>query len=148
MFALSQHFTLEEFTRSETATRLGIVNKPPSYIVDRLFLTADYLESVRHILGDNPIRITSGYRSPELNVAVGGTRSSAHCFGYAVDFVCPAFGSPVDIAKRLLVEMRRYDQMIFEETWIHLSFDARNRRQVLTKRSGEPYLNGIIEKRG
>lgn len=132
---LSEHFTLEEFTRSETAARKGLDNSAPSEILDRLTLTAEKMEQVRGILGDAPITVFSGYRSPVVNRAVGGARSSAHMKGYAVDFKARNF-SVAEAIKLIRQSPLRFDQLIDEfGAWVHISFDPLPmRRQVLAAR--------------
>jgi zinc D-Ala-D-Ala carboxypeptidase len=125
MTQLIEHFTLEEFTDSQTAARKGIPNVPPtnSQEYKNLMRTAETMEKVRTILGDKPILISSGYRSPQVNSAVGGSKSSAHMSGLAVDFSCPGFGTPLQICKKLHPHMKELgiDQLIHEyDTWVHL----------------------------
>lgn len=128
---LSEHFTLEELTFSQTAVRKGIDNTPSLEVVAHLTRLADSLEKVRQLLG-GPVRITSGYRSTVLNAAVGGSKKSAHMAGYAADFVCPSFGYPLKIVKAIAASDIQFDQCIQEGTWVHISFDPDARRQVLT----------------
>jgi len=143
---LSQHFSLIEFVHSNTAVRKGIDNSPTPAVLVRLRNTARMMESVREIL-DAPIMVSSGYRSPSLNAAVGGARTSAHTTGNAVDFVCPRFGDPYAICRELEKHKQElgYDQLIHEYGhWVHISFDPRRRLQDLTIRSSrEGYLLGI-----
>lgn len=130
---LSKHFTLEEMTRSETAARYGLSNKPSDAVIGRLTSTAFALEEVRELLG-HPIHVTSGYRSSRVNVAVGGSRFSHHTLGYAVDFTCPRFGSPLKIC-RAIAEANHiaFDQLIHEyAAWVHISFHPKMRGEVLT----------------
>lgn len=121
---LSEHFDLEEFTRSETAVAHGIDNTAPAPIVVKLTRLATTLEKVRAILG-HPLTITSGYRSPALNAAVGGVGDSAHLHGLAADFVCPGFGSPIEVCRELEKHAREleFDQLIHEHfgtaDWTH-----------------------------
>lgn len=132
---LSEHFTLEEFTLSQTAVRAGIDNDPPPQIAGLLAkVTAPGMEEVRAVLGGLPIQISSGYRSPALNAKVGGSGKSAHCMGYAVDFTCAAAGPPLHVARLIWAsESVAFDQLIHEfGTWVHISFDPRMRRQLLT----------------
>jgi zinc D-Ala-D-Ala carboxypeptidase len=131
---LSTHFTLEELTASDTAARKGWDNQPPPDILDRMRDTlAPGLEQVRHALGDTPIHITSGYRCPKLNQAVGSKPTSAHLWGYAADFICPRVGYPIAVTKRLADSGIEFDQLIHEfGRWTHISFDPRMRGQVLT----------------
>ena len=109
MTKLSEHFTLEELTFSATAQRKQIDNKPPAEVLENMKRLAAGLEEVRAALGNKPMRINSGYRSPKLNRAVGGARLSAHMAGYAADFVCPDFGSPLKIVKALAATGIQFD---------------------------------------
>lgn len=145
---LSEHFSLEEFTASETAERQGINNEPTPYIIQKLQDTARHMERVRSIL-DAPVHILSGYRSPELNAAVGGSKSSQHTKGEACDFIAPRFGSPLEICKLLQrnADVISFDQLIWEGTWVHISFAEVPRNQVLTWRRGEGYSEGLNERR-
>jgi hypothetical protein len=132
---LSAHFTLAEFTTSNTAARKGIPNVAPPEIFDTLVLTADRMEKVRALLGNKPIRILSGYRSPAVNKAVGGSKNSAHMTGHAVDFICPEFGSAAKVAKFLSLHLTAYDQIIEEfGEWVHIGFGPGRRMQLLTAR--------------
>lgn len=143
---LSKNFKLNEFTASQTATRKGIDNTPAAPIIERLRMLANTLEQVRTLLGDNSIRISSGYRCLALNRAIGSGDSSAHVQGYAVDFTCPNFGTPKEVANKIAQSDIKYDQIIYEGTWIHLSVDPRNRRDVLTahfKGGKATYTKGI-----
>ena len=125
MTQLTPHFTLEEFTDSQTAARRGIHNVPTANSQERKNLqrTAEIMELVRTILGGKPILISSGYRSQWLNSAVGGSKNSAHTHGLAVDFSCPGFGAPLQICEALDPHMRELgiDQLIHEyKAWVHL----------------------------
>ena len=132
---LSAHFTLDEFIRSTKATVERIDNTPPPEIIARLKVTAERMEQVRDLLGGNAIHISSGYRNPVLNKAVGGTNTSDHMSGYAVDFVCPNFGTPYEVccAIRDSSLMAHVDQLIHEKLrWVHISFDPQCRKQLLS----------------
>lgn len=132
---LSAHFTLNEFIRSDKAKEKRIDNTPPPDIIARLKVTAERMEQVRDLLGGNAIHISSGYRNPVLNKAVGGTDTSDHMSGYAVDFVCPNFGTPYEIccAIRDSGLMAHVDQLIHEKLrWVHISFDPQCRKQLLS----------------
>jgi zinc D-Ala-D-Ala carboxypeptidase len=127
--ALTPHFTLAELCVTSHGP-----NNPPSAVIERLrTATAPMLEQVRTLLGDRPINVTSGYRSPAINAAVGGVATSAHLTGYAADFVCPDFGTPLEICGAISRSPLDFDQLIQEGTWVHLSVDPRMRREVLTK---------------
>ncbi|HXF44864.1 MAG TPA: D-Ala-D-Ala carboxypeptidase family metallohydrolase [Burkholderiaceae bacterium] len=134
---LSAHFDLEEFLVSEIAARRGIDNTPTPEIVENLKRLALALEDVRMLLG-HPIYITSGYRCPALNVAVGGSATSAHPYGLAADFICPGFGAPLDICTAIAAAGIVFDQLIHEfGRWVHFGLAigaAEPRRQVLTAR--------------
>lgn len=148
---LSDHFTLDELIASQTAARRGIKNQPDAAIMDNLVFLAGKLEIVREILGNRPMLISSGYRSPELNVAVGGSKTSAHMTGLAADFICPGFGDPLEICQCLSANAKKigFDQIIQEGTWVHIGFSAAGRQprlQVLTAqfdKSSTTYINGL-----
>ena len=132
---LSEHFDLGEFTASQEATRHGINNKPSEKVVENLRMLAALLEQVRALLGGGAIRISSGYRSLALNRHIGSSDTSAHIRGWAADFTCPSFGSPITVAKEIAESNLKFDQLICEgNAWIHISCDPQNRRQVLTAR--------------
>lgn len=135
MTLLSPHFDLAEFTTSQTASRQGLDNTPPPEVLEHLRQTAAHLEIVRAWLG-KPMLISSGYRSPAVNEAVGGVPSSAHVKGWAVDFICPGFGPPLTVCRALERSGIAFDQVIEEGTWVHISFDPRMRGQVLTRAPG------------
>ncbi len=129
---LSPHFYLAEFIDSDKANEQNIDNTPSVDVIKALSQTAAHLEDVRKILGDKPIKINSGYRCQALNAAVGGAANSAHLYGFAVDFVCPSYGSPFKIIQTLRKSALKFDKAINESSWVHLSFDPRSRRSVMT----------------
>jgi len=127
---MTEHFTLAELTYSPTAVRLSIDQTPPPSVLANLQKTAESMEQVRALLG-HPIKVNSGYRSIPLNKAVGGSAKSDHVNGWAVDFVCPGFGTPKDVCRAIMESDIDFSQCIYEGTWCHISFkDAK--RQVLT----------------
>ena len=148
---LSEHFTLEELTQSQHAVRACIDNTPTDPVVlDNLRITAQMLEAVRELLGEHPILVSSGYRCPKLNTLIGSVSTSQHTQGLAVDFTCPSFGTPKQICQHLLDMDFRFDQMIWEGTWVHLSHASVGvpvRGNVLTAvfKPGEKtsYLRGL-----
>jgi len=146
MHQLTEHFSLEEMTQSSTAERLQIDNTPPLEVVACLTRCAMGLERVRALL-QQPMHIDSGYRSPALNAHVGGSSKSAHMTGFAADFKCPNFGTPLEVAKAIERSDIPFDQLICEGTWVHIAFDPAMRHQVLTARfhAGQPttYTNGL-----
>ena len=146
---LSKHFTLEEFEKSQTATRKGIINKAGAGEIKNLGdLCYEVLEPVRAKF-DKPVTITSGYRSPELSEAIGSKATSQHCLGEAADFEIAGI-SNLQVA--LWIQNNcNFDQLILEfwkegepnSGWIHASFcEGSNRKQVLTYSGGE-YKNGL-----
>jgi hypothetical protein len=133
---LSIHFMLDEFTLSRTAVLLGIKNEPPPDVVENLRRLARVMENVRTLLG-SPVLISSGYRSPELNDAVKGSKKSAHCRGLAADFTCPGYGTPREAALAIVRSELIYDQVIWEGTWVHLGLaEGEPRRDILTATFG------------
>ncbi len=135
---LSDHFLLDEFLVSSTASRLGISNEPESDHLDNIkeYLVPG-LEKARSILGDRAIVITSAYRSPRVNRAVGGTPTSAHPKGYAADIRVAGL-SHLTVARTLAASDLDFDQMILEisRRIVHISFDPRLRREVKTQARG------------
>ena len=144
MTALSEHFTVAEFEDSYEAIRRGIDNKMPIIIRnDAMELCENVLEPLREKLG-KPIRITSGYRCYELNKAIGGSATSQHCRGQAVDIKVKGI-DPTDVAKAI-IELGVYDQVIDEGNWTHVSYKANCRHVKLTahfENGGVHYTEGI-----
>lgn len=142
---LTEHFTLAEFTDSQTALRKGISNMPSEMAIANLHRVAEVLEQVRALFG-KPLVISSGYRSPALNSAVGGASSSAHLTGLAADFTVPGM-TPSDTAKAIVKAGIKFDQLIYEGTWVHLGLSAGAlRNEVLTAHFGggsTTYTRGI-----
>lgn len=134
---LSEHFTLEELTFSQTAVRNGINNNPSQAVRNNLRVLADNLEKIRTFLG-HPLRISSAFRCMELNRKIGGSVNSAHMDGLAADFTCEKFGKPIDVVKALFKSSIKVDQVIEEGTWVHVSFDPKMRQQFLTA----TFMNG------
>jgi hypothetical protein len=129
---LSMHFSLAEMTASEVAVRRGLDNTPTPDIVENLKLLCGYMEQIRDLLGV-PITVHSGYRSPKVNAAVGGSDHSAHLHGMACDFIAPAYGTPQEIAKVILGNGTiPFDQLIYEGSWVHFGIGDDMRKQVLT----------------
>jgi zinc D-Ala-D-Ala carboxypeptidase len=132
------HFALEEFLVSDTADAIGVDNFPSWQVVDNLKRLGETMERIREILGGLPVTVLSGYRSPPVNEAVGGAENSAHLFGLACDFVCPDFGTPLDICHDLesYLDVLMIDQLINEmppDGWVHVGLsDGPARHQCLT----------------
>lgn len=150
---LSDHFSLQEATFSETAHAHNLNNIPSDHTVQVMKQTAFCMERVRAALGNLPLHINSWYRSPEVNTAVGSKSTSQHITGEAVDFTCAEFGTPVSICKKLieLKDLIRFDQIIMEGTWVHISFaisTGKPRSQVLSLLRNGSYSIGITDKQG
>jgi len=138
MVRLSENFSLQEFTKSQTAERRGIDNTPvEGHLENAKALFENVVQPVRDNFGVTVIN--SGYRSGDLNYAIGGSNTSQHCKGQAVDIECP--GTPnYDVAK-WIEENLDFDQLILEfytpgipdSGWVHVSYKSEdNRKSVLT----------------
>lgn len=130
-----KYFSLSEFLNSATAKRLRIDNTPSFEVVDNLNKLADYLDVIREKVG-KPIQISSGFRCPVLNKAVGGVSNSQHQKGLAADLIC----SDMESLEKVLRETGGFDQLIKEHRkgstsfWFHVSVAPRNgkpRQQVI-----------------
>jgi len=132
---LSKNFALSEITHSNTAKRLGIDNEPTEkHLQNMQHLVDNILQPLRDSIG--PIRISSGYRNPSLNRAIGGSVSSQHCKGEALDIQFWQMGKMMNelIYEWILDSGLEFDQMIneFDFSWIHISLKSKdNRKQVL-----------------
>jgi len=146
---LTPNFQLAVLIQSDTAAQHGIDNSPPPEVIANLRTLADGLEQVQALLG-HALEISSGYRCPALNAAIGGTAASQHVLGLAADFTCPGFGPPLDIARAISGSSIAFDQCILEfGRWVHLSFSSQPRARVLTiYRSDEGYLAGLWDGTG
>lgn len=142
---LSEHFTLHEAIRSATAKRVGIRNMPPGDILENMKVAADGMEAIRELCGNRPVIVSSWYRCPDLNKAIGGSKTSDHMTGYAIDFTIPRFGSPFDVADEIERSDIQFDQLIHEKRrWTHISFSPKMRNQTLTlPPEGGGYIAGI-----
>ncbi len=143
------NITIESLCHSDTARARGIDNTPPAAILPNLRRLVAGLVSIETLLGSHVI-VSSGYRSPDLNRAVGGAPASQHQEGLAADFVCPGFGAPISIALALWNSTIEFDQVILEfGDWVHVSFSATPRRRALTiYSSAGGYLDGIVNPSG
>lgn len=153
-----KYFTLEELTASVTARRLGLDNTPtPEHRCNIEMFVAQLLDPMRSAwvakcandkLGSNAINVTSGYRAFRLNAAVGGSKTSAHCVGFAADLV-PANGRLAEFKKfcREWLKGKPFDQMISEDEnaagvprWIHIGYKDQQggqRRKLLSMVDGK-----------
>lgn len=158
---LSKHFTLEEATDSSTALRAGITNIPDEAVLANMKVAAAGMEEVRAKLGA-PITVDSWFRAEDLEkiLACNGFLAwcklhdhdetdpaswheyfshKAHPQGFAVDFVCPIYGTPDEIAKTIAESGIEFDQLIAEGTWVHISFAPAMRREILSVK----FVNGV-----
>ena len=151
---LSANFTVQEFTKSQTAIRQGLDNKPSTiHLHNAKLLFGNVVQKVRDNFGVTVIN--SGYRGRALNEAVGGSTKSQHCKGEAVDIECPGT-SNYDVAN-WIKENCDFDQLILEfytpgipdSGWVHVSNKAEgNRKYIFTamKENGKTvYKNGLIQ---
>jgi zinc D-Ala-D-Ala carboxypeptidase len=137
---ISQHLSLSEVTRSETAKRRGISNTPtPEHLENFKLLAEKVFEPIRAHFGV-PIHISSGYRSKELNAAIGGSQTSQHSKGQAIDIDMD--GSSNGVTNKMIFDFIKdkldFDQLIWEfgtdfnPDWVHVSFVKKgNRKQKL-----------------
>lgn len=149
---LSKNFTLDELCKSEIAIRRSIDNIPTETVISNLqALVLNVLQPIRNSLG--PITINSGYRSPAVNVAVGGSPTSDHCLGMAADIEISGYDNKT-LAK-FIEQNFKFTQVILEfyedgqpaSGWVHVSFDSSDLKcQTLraVKQNGKTvYLKGI-----
>ena len=150
---LSANFTLKELTKSDTATRLGLENSPDEATIENLkLLCQEVLQPIREHFGKS-VTVNSGFRSPESNAAVGGSKTSDHCLGRAADIEIDGVPNP-ELAQWIMDNLD-YTQLILEfytqgqpnSGWVHVSYDPSNlKNQELTavKVAGKTqYLNGL-----
>ena len=151
---LTNNFTLEELTKSETALRFDLDNEPnDEQLANLVALCECVLQPVRDHFGKG-VKVNSGLRTPEVNAKVGGSKTSDHCKGMAADIEIPGVAN-ADLAKWITdnLEFRQvilefYTPGIPDSGWVHVSYDpADNKKQVLTatKQNGKTvYLNGLV----
>ena len=136
---ISEHLSLKEAIKSNTATRLQIKNEPRELDLVRMALIAEEVfEPLREWVG-GPIKVNSFYRSPELNSAIGGSKNSQHCIGCALD-IDDTFGHKTNAQMFDYIKNNLdFDQMIWEFgdddncDWVHVSYisESANRRRLL-----------------
>lgn len=134
---LTKNFTLEELTDSTTAKKMGLNNKPDADQVENLKkLTTELLQPVRNIYG-KPMYINSGFRSPALNKAVGGSATSDHMNGRSADV---RTDNPRELFNLVKGSDLSFDQLILYPTFVHMSFrsEVQNRRQILYAKGVKP----------
>lgn len=148
---ITEHFSWQEAFHTN---HREIINEwPDDQILINVARTAVKLEKVRALLATQMI-VTSWYRNAELNAAVGGSLTSDHMLGTAIDFLAPHFGKPAEIAKHLEKdkELIGFKQLILEHNWVHISWSAipgtAAKLEVLSLLSGGGYANGLTDKTG
>ena len=151
---LTENFSLAEMTKSETALRQGLDNTPGDEEIDNLRkLAENVLQPIREAYGRG-VKVNSGFRHPDVNAAVGGSRTSDHCKGQAADIEIPGIAN-ADLAQ-WIVDNCEFRQVILEfytpgipdSGWVHVSYvEGDNKKQVLTamKENGKTvYKVGLI----
>lgn len=151
---LTNNFSLAEMTKSDTALRLDMDNTPgPEEIDNMTRLCECVLQPVRNHFGKG-VKVNSGFRHPNVNAKVGGSKTSDHCKGMAADIEIPGVAN-ADLAK-WIVDNLEFRQVILEfytpgvpdSGWVHVSYNpSDNKKQVLTatKKEGKTvYLNGLV----
>jgi zinc D-Ala-D-Ala carboxypeptidase len=151
---LTANFSLEELTKSETALRFGLDNTPNDQELSNLVaLCESVLQPIRDHFGKG-VKVNSGFRDPEVNAKVGGSKTSDHCKGMAADIEIPGVAN-ADLAQ-FIVDNMTFRQVILEfytpgipdSGWVHVSYDITdNKKQVLTatKQNGKTvYLPGLV----
>jgi hypothetical protein len=140
---LSEHFTLEELTVSETAARKGLDNTPDNDALYDLKRLALFLEDIRTAVG-RPLRINSAYRAPEVNASVGGSKTSQHCKGQAADIRVVGL-TPDQVCQAIIAAKLPFDQVIREfDSWTHVSIPAKDKAPrkmalIIDKKGSRPY---------
>jgi hypothetical protein len=137
---LSAHLDLSEVTRSDSAKRNGISNMPtPEHIANFKLLAENVFEPIREYFGV-PIRISSGYRSKELNDKTkGASKTSDHCFGRAIDIDNDGTSITNKQIFNFIKDNLKYKQLIFEfgtdenPAWVHVSYDPNNLKNETLK---------------
>jgi uncharacterized protein YcbK (DUF882 family) len=154
MTQLTASFSLKELTVSETAVRKGLDNTPNETVTSNLkTLCENILQPVRDHYG-KAVKVNSGYRSPEVNASVGGSKTSDHCKGQAADIEISGVANG-DLAKYIAgnfeftqVILEFYTQGVPESGWVHVSYDPQDLKcQCLTavKEKGKTvYTPGLI----
>lgn len=146
---ITENFTMQELTESQTAIRFGIDNTPDDQAFRNLVSLAKSLQNIRDLI-DMPLIITSGYRCSELNELIGGSKTSAHMKGFAADIRSHTFGTPYQLCEAIINSPIKFDQLILEfNSWVHFGLNqGKWRNQVLTSMKVEGqkvYHTGLIK---
>ena len=125
---LTAHFTLEELTHTD---HRNLDNTPNETELANLQRLAEFLETVKTVLGGKPIMVNSAFRSKAVNDAVGSKDSSQHRTGFAADFRVPGM-TPDEVVRAVIASGIGYDQIIREfDRWTHISVADKPRKQAL-----------------
>lgn len=148
------HFPMSDCLHSDVAVRRGIDNTPNDEQLANIEETKLQMEVVRSLLGNEPIMVNSWFRSPKLNTAIGGSPSSAHMQGLAVDFTRKG-QTPKESFMAILESNLLFDQLILEGVskdspggiWVHIGFAETPRRQAMTCEfiGGHPIYKPFLE---
>jgi zinc D-Ala-D-Ala carboxypeptidase len=151
---LTENFTLSEMTKSETALRHDMDNSPDQTAISNLqALAVHVLQPVRDHYGKG-VKVNSGFRHPDVNAKVGGSKTSDHCKGMAADIEIPGVPN-AELAEWIRgnlpftqVILEFYTQGVPDSGWVHVSYDPANlKAQALTavKQDGKTvYLQGLV----
>jgi len=149
---ISPHFLWRELLHSDTAQRKGISNSPSLMAASNLTRVAYFGVEPARIHFGKWAKVTSGYRSPALNRAIGGSMTSNHSIGCAIDFEIPGIDN-YTVCKWMSENLKNFDEIILEgytagdpnSGWIHVAVRPEaNRKKVLTWNRGQGYRKGLI----
>lgn len=151
---LTNNFSLAEMIKSETALRKDLDNTPDDQVVANLKMLCEQILQPLRDVWQTGIKVNSGYRSPEVNASVGGSRTSDHCHGYAADIEIPGVPN-ADLAQYIAdnfdftqVILEFYTQGVPDSGWVHVAYNPDNlKREALTavkQGSKTVYLKGLI----
>ena len=139
---LSEHFTLEELTHTD---HREFYNTPNADQINNLQRVAELLEQVKKVLGGKPVMVNSGFRSLQVNAAVGSKPTSQHCLGCAADIRVPGM-TPDEVVRAIRESDIQYDQLIREfDSWTHISVPntikdtSRNQALIIDKAGTRAY---------
>ena len=135
-------FTIDELTESTKAKEKGIDNTPTEEVKENLYLLIKEVLDPTRLAYGSYIKVNSGYRSSELNIALGGAASSQHIKGQAADIT----GGSVDKNKeifKIIAESGNFDQLIWEKngTWVHVSYKENGNRKEILKEVSNKYID-------
>ena len=137
---LTKHFTLDEFTHSQTAARLGVDNKPNAEQINSMIALCENVLEPTRVHFDKPVYIDSGFRCDLLNEAIpNSSKTSQHRKGEAADIII--IGVSVLEVFNFIRNNLDYDQIVYEINWTHVSFKSKNNRKQALEAT---FLNGKV----